>query len=1122
MTWEIYTTGGGYFLSDVFNMLAAYTSTGNFHALLSIGVILGIGWTCIQLAFGSPLRDSLKYFMTMTVVMLLTLGPKSTVAIIDKTAGSIPIYGVVDNVPTPIAMLGHYTSGVSYYLTGQMEALLSTPTDLAYQKNGIMFGASLLSQAADWRAVSPKIHENLVNFMQNCVIDGTNLGHMDLEMVASTGNLETFISGSLPASMAYYDVVTSETRACQAGWPDVRNAVTAEVDKVLAAKAAGTFQGSSVGGPDNVNRLKATLGEFQSMMAMSSASAVQTIKQAMYVNSLDDGLMRFIANSGNSAAMDVYQVARSDIQTRSSYAAIGANATKWVPLLKIVFETLYYAAFPMAVMMMMTPLAPVVLKGYAGGFVWLAAWEPLSAILHSVVIKASTGFYRSAGAVSSDGTVNDVVLSWANHFGIRAVEQDVGTAAGFMMMSVPFLASAIMFGATRMTGMATSMLNVGQGAAIETGREAATGSISLGNMSMNNYAGNKMNLSSVLDNGRVTATLGNGGMATINRDGSIGHSGGSAISSGALSSQIGSQVRTEIASRAESSRVAAQSAATELGDYISQGASELTSFGQSVMSGRTTSGTQGWDASAQTSNRVSESMRKIEDFAKEQGISTELAMRAGIGANLGVGKDLGVGKIGGNVDVGGHFSGTSREGFSTAVKAAEEAGIGKEVAQINSARSSGTLSDSTGTQNSSGEERRFNLDEGERLAQTYITRLDEADSYSRAQIHVESAGASLDYSMNQMVASELHQRGISPLESSRVFNPKTDAEMAESRAVVQGITGKIVDDIVADAPADPTAGYSVAANREDFRKPLPRQAEIGNGTVSIDTMRERADTDYGAERDAYRAEKSAHITSREEITAEVRGSAEATRNVNAAGADRTVGGAMWTRIKGMLNVGDGEAEALREAHPEAWSSPGRALDYYSENPDKFREVTGRPFVDGGELGSSSENRRAAMLPTPMRAKAMTLEDRDVMIRTVLGEAASEGNVGMAAVALVIRNRADDSRYPETVGAVSLQPRQFSAWNADGSGNDLVSKYRPGSAAYERAAYVVDAVMGGYVPDFTEGATHYFAPAGMKAMVESGYQRNLIPHWLAGETAQRDAPPVRIGGHIFTGQVRSDG
>lgn len=213
---------------------------------------------------------------------------------------------------------------------------------------------------------------------------------------------------------------------------------------------------------------------------------------------------------------------------------------------------------------------------------------------------------------------------------------------------------------------------------------------------------------------------------------------------------------------------------------------------------------------------------------------------------------------------------------------------------------------------------------------------------------------------------------------------------------------------------------------------------------------------------------------------------------------------------------------LRRAHPEAWSTPGSVYDYYAQNPEKYQEVLKRPFVDGDELPASPENQTAAIYPAPLPGKAMSAEERDTVIRTVIGEAANQGNAGMAAVALVIRNRADDARFPDAVGQVSLQPKQFSAWNADGSGNSLVNKYRPGDPAYERAAYVVDVVMAGLVPDFTGGATHYFSPAGMRALVEQGYQKNLIPGWLERETEARDAPPIRVGDHVFTGQVQPKG
>ena len=97
---------------------------------------------------------------------------------------------------------------------------------------------------------------------------------------------------------------------------------------------------------------------------MSSSSAVATIRQAMLVTAMDDAVNRFIASSGNDAAMALYQTARTNVQTKSSYSAIGASALKWVPLLKVVLETVYYASFPLALFMMLAlPTGWSILKG---------------------------------------------------------------------------------------------------------------------------------------------------------------------------------------------------------------------------------------------------------------------------------------------------------------------------------------------------------------------------------------------------------------------------------------------------------------------------------------------------------------------------------------------------------------------------------------------------------------------------------------------------------------------------------------------------------------------------------------------------------------------------------------
>ncbi len=131
-------------------------------------------------------------------------------------------------------------------------------------------------------------------------------------------------------------------------------------------------------------------------------------------------------------------------------------------------------------------------------------------------------------------------------------------------------------------------------------------------------------------------------------------------------------------------------------------------------------------------------------------------------------------------------------------------------------------------------------------------------------------------------------------------------------------------------------------------------------------------------------------------------------------------------------------------------------------------------------------------------------DRENGILTLLGEAGGEGDQGMAAVAHVIKNRVTDKRWGGSVTDVVKAKSQFSVWN-DGGGN--LMKYK-GTAAYERAGQVYDAVMNGFTSDITNGATNYFAPKGM----EGGKN----PDWLATE-ATRSGGTIKIGGHVFAGK-----
>lgn len=521
---EIYTTGGGDYLVTTLNALAAFFNTDNARALVAIGLMVGMVILVFQVMFQGDLRAAIKTYVMIGLVGALSVADRSDVIIFDSTKGPL-WFAQVDNVPTSVAYIGSATSSVSHALTRQIEALFSPPDNVAYQRHGMLFGATLMTKSARWRAVTSVVHENLTNFMDQCVIDAVDLRYVDPDVVTRSGNLEATIGANMPASLAYYDTQTRSTRTCAEGWPGIVTSINAEVDVVLAAQAASAFQGPNATAA--ITDLRNTISDFASFAGYAATTAEDHIKQAMLIAAFDDAANRGISATGNAAALQHLQSARAEAQTRSSYQAIGANALSWVPYLKIVFENLYYGAFPMALALMMTPLCLNVIRGYFGGFVWLASWEPLSAILHSLMMNASVERFQTITSASTSGAYTTSVMSWANHFGVHSIGQDVAAMAGYLMMSVPFVAAAIFWGTQRMVGLATSMLAVSQSAAAETGREIATGNLAYGNasvgnrtfrnLSMDNYARNNASFDNVAANRVITSPFTDVGRSSASR-----------------------------------------------------------------------------------------------------------------------------------------------------------------------------------------------------------------------------------------------------------------------------------------------------------------------------------------------------------------------------------------------------------------------------------------------------------------------------------------------------------------------------------------------------------------------------------------------------------------------------
>jgi len=131
------------------------------------------------------------------------------------------------------------------------------------------------------------------------------------------------------------------------------------------------------------------------------------------------------------------------------------------------------------------------------------------------------------------------------------------------------------------------------------------------------------------------------------------------------------------------------------------------------------------------------------------------------------------------------------------------------------------------------------------------------------------------------------------------------------------------------------------------------------------------------------------------------------------------------------------------------------------------------------------------------------KDRDILARTLWGEARGEGLAGQIAVAWTIRNRVEDGRakswWGEGYAGVCLAPYQFSCWNKNDPNYPYLSGAKPiPLKQFAQAQRAADLVISGAEPDLTKGATHYYATTMPKA-----------PAWAAKATQT-----LRLGNHLF--------
>jgi len=134
---------------------------------------------------------------------------------------------------------------------------------------------------------------------------------------------------------------------------------------------------------------------------------------------------------------------------------------------------------------------------------------------------------------------------------------------------------------------------------------------------------------------------------------------------------------------------------------------------------------------------------------------------------------------------------------------------------------------------------------------------------------------------------------------------------------------------------------------------------------------------------------------------------------------------------------------------------------------------------------------------------LTDHDRDVLTRTLFGEAGNETDAGQIAVIHSVRNRllrGPARRFGGTPAEVCQKPWQYSCWNENDPMRRRLLALPADGATYQRLAEVVDRAWG--MPDAIQGADHYYA--------------SYIPRPRWAEPPARMT--VRHGVHLFFADV----
>lgn len=481
---EVFTVGGGEYLVNTFNAVAAWAGGGGYRSLLRVVMVMGLIYSLLVVAFTLNFRAWMNWFLQATGIYLCLMVPTIDIKVTDRINPSLAP-ATVANVPIGLGVLASFTTQIGDWLTRTAETVFVMPGELNYTTNGMVYGARLFDATRNFVIRDAEFSTNLENHFKNCLFGDVMLYQKSLTNLAKATDLWVAIGpGSEARSQEWLErqgdgTVQNYIITCRQAYQTLDGQWTAMIEANAEPWAKEVYP--KLSNAVAAAKLKHDVPIVNQAFTGSGNDFTGVMRQNTAINAFMQARNSMAGGSG-AAAIDTFAQTRADIQARNTYNSIAQQAMAWVPILNIVLTVVFFAMFPVIFPLFLLPQTGLsTLKGYAMGFFYLASWGPLYVILHMICMTRAES---AANGVAAGG------MSLGSYAGIGAVNGETATIAGFMLMSIPFLAAGLARGAMSIAGQATSMLAPAQNAAEAAAVEQTTGNYSYGNVSWANSTSN--------------------------------------------------------------------------------------------------------------------------------------------------------------------------------------------------------------------------------------------------------------------------------------------------------------------------------------------------------------------------------------------------------------------------------------------------------------------------------------------------------------------------------------------------------------------------------------------------------------------------------------------------------